>query len=476
MIGAQRSAVAVVTVAALAALGISARDEAVTLDASFANLGAPTMPFVPGGSFISSSWFCPGVPSGEEGVGGEVVVVNSTDVERDGSITVMSSSADAQAVNERFTVEARSTLRLDLRELQPTGSFVSALVEIDGGGGFVEQIARHPAGDAVSPCANATSGSWYFADGFSVADSVERLVVTNPYPDAAIVDVGFVTVDGERNPSRLQGYPIPGRSVAVLELGARDEAVIAARIEASRGRVVAARAQHYLGGGRLGYTLSLGAPMLADQFYFADGERTEGVSELYQVFNASSQEVVVDVRFLGLDAETDFLNDTQLTVPAGRVVTFDTAEVEGLPEGPHGAVFSTFSSASIVVERVLTRPAGSRVATSVVMGMPPGLASTRWSAGQLTDAALDDALVILNVDSIETTVSIEGLGPGGFVPVPGLDEIPLPPGGVITVDLTDDEVIGTPLVVRSAQRLFVERRTPRGEDTSGRSGSFLLPG
>lgn len=472
----QRTVAALFTTVALAALGITARDQAVTLDASFSNLGAPTMPFVPSGAFISSSWFCPGVPAGEEGVGGEVVVVNESDVPREGSITAMSSSADAAPASRRFTIEPRSSERIDLRELQPVGSFVSALVEIDEGGGFVEQVARHPAGDAVSPCANATSGSWYFADGFTAADSIERLVVTNPYPDAAIVDVGFVTVDGERNPSRLQGYPIPGRSVAVLELGARDESVIAARVEVSRGRVIAARSQHYLGAGRLGYTLSLGAPALSDQFYFADGERGEGINELYQVYNASDQEVVVDVRFLGLDAEVDFLNDTQLTVPAGRVLTFDTAEVEGLPDGRHGAVFSTFSTSSIVVERVLTRPSGGSVATSVVMGMPPGLASTQWAAGQVADTELENALVILNVDSIETTVAIEALGPGGFVAVPGLDEIPLPAGGVISVDLTDAEVIGTPIVVRSSQRIYVERRTPRGNDQSGRAGSFLLPG
>lgn len=472
----QRTAAGVVTAVALVALGITARDEAVPLDASFTSLGAPTMPFVPSGSFISSSWFCPGVPAGEEGVGGEVLIVNSTDEPRNGTITVMTSAVGVGVVLEPFTVGARSTNRVDLRALQSEGSFLSAVVEVEGGGGFVEQVARHPAGDTISPCANATSGSWYFADGFSVADSVERLVVTNPYPDAAIVDVGFVTVDGERNPSRLQGYPIPGRSVAVLELGARDEPVIAAHIEATRGRVVAARVQHYLGGGRLGYTLSLGAPSLADQFYFADGERAEGVTELYQVFNASDQDVVVDVRFLGLSADTDFLNDTQLTVPAGRVTTFDAGAIEGLPDGRHGVVFSTFSTASIVVERVLTRPAGGRVATSVVMGMPPGLASPRWSVGAVADAPLEDALVVLNVDSLDTTVAVSALGPGGFVTVPGLDAIALPAGAVITIALTDPAVVGSPLVVESAQRLYVERLSPRGQDRSGRSGSYALPG
>ena len=472
----RRAALGAVVAVGLVGLVAVSRDEVAVGEASFASLGAPTMPFVPTGSFITSSWFCGGVPAGEDDVGGQVVVTNPSEAPKEGNITVMSSGDGVAAVSRPFSIEARSVQTIDLRELQPSGSFLSALVEIEGGGGFVEQIARHPAGDSVSACANAASATWYFADGFSLADSTEQLVITNPYPDAAIVDIGFVTKDGERNPSRLQGYPIPGRSVRVVELGARDEAMIAARVESTRGRVVVARAQHYLGGGRLGYSVALGAPSLADQYYFADGEKAEGVNEQYLVFNASDQEVAVDVRFLGTPPSDAFLNDSELIVPAGRVLSFDTSTVEGLPDGRHGVVFSTFSTRSIVVERVVSRPAGQRVATTVVMGAPPGLASTRWSAAVGTDIALDDALVVLNADSLDTTVQVSTLGPGGLVPVPGLEAIPLPAGAVVTVPLTDPSVLGTSIVVTSAQRLFVERLLGRGGDLSGRSGSFALSG
>ena len=162
----------------------------------------------------------PGVPSGEDGVGGSVEITNPLDAPIDGRITVYSSDTDAAAVVQPLTIEARSNRSVDIAALQPSGAFASAVVEIDGGGGFVEQIARHPAGNAVAPCANAASSSWYFADGFTVDDSTERIVLSNPYPDAAIVNIGFVTADGIRNPSILQGYPVPGQSVQVVELGA----------------------------------------------------------------------------------------------------------------------------------------------------------------------------------------------------------------------------------------------------------------
>jgi Family of unknown function (DUF5719) len=471
-----RSVAAVVVVGALAGLAVAGREDPIRLDPTFAFLGEPTMPFVPTGSFITSTWFCPGVPAGEDGVGGSVVVTNPADEPLDGRITAYSSEPGTPEVSQPISVSARSSLEIDLRSLQQVGSFVSAVVEIDRGGGFVEQEALHPAGNAVGPCANAASSNWYFADGFTVDDSTARIVLTNPYPDAAIVDIGFVTNDGIRNPSRLQGYPVPGHSVRVVELGARDEPIIATKINATRGRVVAGRAQQYIGGGRLGFTMTLGAPALSSQYYFADGEVGDGITEQYAIYNPTDQEVQVDAVFLGVAVSDTFLNDTSVTVAAGDVEVLSTADVAGLPSGRHGAVFSTFSASSIVVERVITRPAGDRVATSVVMGSPSGLASTRWSASIGTSAEIEDAIIVLNVDFVDTTVTVRTLGPGGFVEVPGLEAVPLPAGGVIAIPLTDPSVLGAPFVVESPQRLYVERSLPRGDELRGRSGSFALAG
>ena len=57
----------------------------------------------------------------------------------------------------RFQVEPRQSSRIELTAMQPTGTYVSAMVEITEGGGFVEQVARTPAGAAVAPCSNSTS-------------------------------------------------------------------------------------------------------------------------------------------------------------------------------------------------------------------------------------------------------------------------------------------------------------------------------
>jgi hypothetical protein len=472
-----RTLVAIAVTLGLGGLVIAARDEPVTVtETTFAVLGAQTMPFVPQGSFITSTWFCPGVPVGQAETGGSVRIVNPNDEVMIGSISAYTTTPGAPSVSRQVSVEPRSILDLDLTELQATGSFVSAIVEIEGGGGFVEQRALHPAGDAVAACANAASSSWYFADGFTADGSTEQIILTNPYPEAAIVDIGFVTPEGQRNPSRLQGYPVPGRSVQVVELGARDEVIVSAEVQASRGRVIAGRAQHYLGGGRLGFTMSLGAPSLWSQYWFADGERGDGITETYSIFNPSDDEITVSAVFLGLPASDTFTNDAELVVPAGGVAVFDTADVAGLPQGRHGVVMSNDTGSSMLVERVITRPAGDLVATSVVIGAPSVTLSQRWSAAFGSDQALENVIVVLNTAGREATVTVSTLGTGGLVAVPGLESLPLAAGGVLTIPITDPSALGAPFVVESTEIVFVERSLARGQDRRGRSGSFLLAG
>lgn len=474
-----RRAVAPLTLlAALAGLAVVGASPPPPVAPAFTVLGAPTMPFVPAGSFITSSWFCPGVQLAGGGQGGVVVVANPSDVAIAGRITAYSDLAGSPAVTDPFEVAARSTTTVDLAAMQPGGTFASALVEIEDGGGFVEQRADHPAGNAVAPCANATSSNWYFADGFTLDGSTEALVITNPYPDDAILDFEFATNQGTRRPASLQGYPVRGRSISVVTqaLLPRDEAILAVKVTAKRGRVVAARAQQYLGGGRLGYTMNLGAPALADQYYFADGEVGPGIIERFSVYNGSDREVTVQAVFLGVPLSDAFANDTELTIPAGEVGTLIAGNIEGLPVGRHGVVFSTLDGGAIVVERAITRPAGDFVATTVVLGAPSFFAATRWSMAIGTDMAVENVLVVLNVDGVEGTLTVKALGPGGEVPVPGMEALAVPAGGVLAVDISDPVALGRPLVVESTTRVFVERLLPRGATLRGRSGSFALAG
>lgn len=447
---------------------------------TFAALGAPTMPFVPKATFINSTWFCGGVPNTTDQAGGFVIVANTTDAPLVGHLTVYTDTVGTPAAEQAFEVPPRDTWEQVLAEVQPDGTYLSAMVEIAGGGGFVEQQAITATGNAVSPCSNSTSTNWYFADNYTLNGSTEDLVITNPFPDDAILDFTFASKDGTRKPQNLQGFPVPGNSVVVVPEDnlPKDEAVLAVTIAASRGRVVAARAQTYLGE-RTGYSNTLGSPSLSSEWWFADGENSADVIfERYSIYNPTDRDVTVTTDFWGLNDFPEFVGYRTDVVTAGNVLSFTTKDFTGVPEGRHGMTFATEGDASIIVERGITRRAGEGFATTVVMGAPTVFSGyTRWSMAVGTDLAVDNVLVVMNLDFVDGTVTVKALGPGGEVAVPGLEAVPLPKSGIATITIPDQAAaLGVPLIVESTQRIVVERLLPRGGELRGRSGSLALPG
>lgn len=507
-----------VVVVGLLGMVVVGRDTPPREDPFFASTGGAWMPAVGSSGALTGSWFCPGVPTdGSDGVGGSVVVSNRDEAQIVGRYMVMT---DAGVVaDESFTVGSWSQTTIDVDAFS-SAEFASVVVEIEGGAGFVEQLAEHPLGNSVAACSNDTSANWYVADGYTLEDSIQTLILTNPFDEPVVAGLRFSTEGRQSQPDRFRGFTVPPRSVRtvkIAELGARDEPIISVAIEATSGRLVVGRAQEYRGGGRFGYDVSLAAPELRDQWWFADGERRDGVTETYSIYNPTDEEVEVTVFFGGLALASSAVNEGDpVVVPPLRVVVFDPTEaggvdegdpglegdpevaqdgevaddVEGegfddifststaLPEGRHATVFSTLAQPSIVVERVLTRQVEGTIATSTVLGAPPrndGFVPNTWHMGIGPAQPTEGALVVYNIDQIDSAVTVSVVGPDGPSAVPSLTDVALPSGSIITIDLVDPDVIGRELIVAANSRVFVERLLPRGNDLPGLAGSWLLP-
>jgi hypothetical protein len=463
---------------ALFPLGVISKSAAPATPA-FAAPGSPTLPFVPKAQFVTSTWFCGGVPNSADAKGGTVTVINPADAPMQGRLTVFSDAAAIGPAEQAFQVPARSHLTTVLSKVQRTGNYLSAMVEVTGGGGFVEQTAVTSLGRAVSPCSNSTSSNWYFADNYTLNGSREDLVITNPFPDDAILDFTFASNDGTRRPQNLQGFPVSGHSVAIVSEAnlPKDEAVLAVTIHASRGRVVAARAQTYKGE-RFGYSLTLGAPSLSSDWSFPDGEAGPDVAfERYSIYNPTDADVTVTTNMWGI-TQGSFVGYRTDTIQAGNVVSFITRDFGQVPAGRHGMTFSTDGDASIVVEQGITRKAGDIFVTSVVVGAPQVFEGySRWSMAVGTDQAAPNVLIVMNLDSVAGTVTVKTLGAGGEVPVKGLEKVKLARAGITAIAIPNTPgVLGSPLVVESTQRIIVQRLLPRGAGLRGRTAALALPG
>lgn len=439
----------------------------------------PVMPVVSLDQRISTSWFCPGVPGNDGTISGSIVISNPSDTDFNATITRL--GAGVSPVVTAVTVAARSQAAVNVKE-GIEASFISTIVEILGGVGTAEQFINHPAGNSVAQCANEPATDWYFADGFTGADSLNHIVLTNPYSDSTVVDISFVTKESTREPSRLQGFVIPPRSVIALNMadeGARNEPVVAVEVRATSGKLVVGRSQHYLGAGRLGYTMALGASGVSSEWWFADGEKFEGNSEQLVILNPSDRDATLSVIFVNGASSDAQIEPASLTAPAGRVTLFDTGSLPSVPDGRYGIIVSSISepgleATGVVVEQVINRRVGNTVGTSVVLGAPMGATSTVWTAPSGISSGIDDSIVVLNATPLDGTVTVSQIGPAGEVAIAGLESIALPASGLVSIPVPAGISNGE-VVIRATIPIVVQRMLLRGHDLIGRSAVLAIP-
>lgn len=467
----------VVVVAAIAAIVATARTRVEADVAVFGSAASGWMPYAPDGSGLTETWFCPGVPAtGVDEVGGAVVIANRNEERMVGTILLFND--DSENARLELAVDGWSSATVDLDALLP-GGVVGAVIEVDGGGAVVEQQSFHPGGDSVTACANATSDTWYLADGFTVDGSLDQVVLANPYEQTVVADLEFATREGFRRPTSYQGLTVPPQSVRVIDLGApgagaQNEPILAVSVTASRGRLVVGRFQRFLGGGRLGTQVSMASPELRDQWWFADGAKGPGIDERFSIYNPTGDAVEVDVLFIGIESPVVI---DPIEVPPRAVRTFDPGPLGDLAVGRHATVFATQAEPTIVVERAVTRTIDDTVATSVVHGATPrqdGHVSTTWHLAAGPPVPTTEAVVVYNADNSAGLVSVFAVGSSGPVPVADLQELELAPASIVAIDLTDPVTVGRELIISSTTRVFVERSYPTGRGDT-RTSSWAVP-
>ncbi len=244
---------------------------------------------------LSSTWFCAAATSSDGLAVSEVLLSNTMPSERTATVSVFSGSSlpDNDGTVEELTLalpgQSSSSLRLaDLNE----ADIVSIAVEIDGGGVLVDKISTGVTGVARSACTDDGSTEWVLASGSTTPGSRLQLVVFNPFPDFATVDIDFVTSVGARSPEGLIGLPIPARSSRVIEVGdfVASSENITSSIRVRSGRVVAESIQSFDGtGAPEGLSVFTGAPAPSDVWTFPGVTPAAGPASLVIVNPSESR-------------------------------------------------------------------------------------------------------------------------------------------------------------------------------------------
>lgn len=452
----RRVPVVVLLVVVLAALALVEVDDAppgeLDVAASFA------MPVGDPAPALSSTWYCAASVADADGDADlAVMVANGGDDPRTGTLTWI--PAEGEPVAEPVEVGAHDGVRLVVDEAVPGGA-VSAVVELDGGGVTVEHAVDRGGLTSVAPCASAASDRWYLANGATSRDASQELVLFNPFPDDAIVDIVFATDQGADVPEAVQGLPVRARSTTRIELTevVRRRTVTATSVVARRGRLVVDRVQRFDGSeGRTGLSLALAAPGLAEVWTFPDGEYEDGLAERWHIYNPGDADAVVIIEVVPDSGEVPV--PVERTVPARSQLVVDAAEAAPVPAGVgHSSTVRVVNGVGVVAERELSAaPPSSRRGWSSTVGSP--LAGERWllAAGE-GSGQVSERLVVHNAATEPVRFSVTALAGGRTTTVDGLSGVELGPAARREIDM--GEVLAgspLPLVVEADGPVVVER-------------------
>jgi hypothetical protein len=300
-----------------------------------------------------------------------------------------------------------------------TGEYVSATVEIDGGGVAVEHEVAGPAGFDRAPCASGASANVTLPMGTTdvtgdAASAREVLVFFNPFPADAVLDVRFSTDRGERGtPEKLKGFVVPGRSVVGVDLAAAGVTVsddVATEVAARTGRVVVDRLQTYAGfDGRRGLILSGGVPAPAESWVFPAGTLSATRREILAVYNPNDVAADLDVEVRPGPGASVATEPFQITVQPHRHARLDLSTEDRMKDFvaqslPYTLVVRSADGTPISAERLVTVEPGT-AGGGVGSGTGSALASQQVLA-DLTGAQAGSVLVLSN-PSPDSVASVE---------------------------------------------------------------------
>jgi hypothetical protein len=373
-------------------------------------------------------------------------------------------------------VKARTRADVHLADIQAS-PFAAALVETSVPDIAVER--RVTSADLTitnsSPCASSASNAWYFPTGTTTRDARELLAVFNPFPAGAVVDVSFQTSDGFRTPPELQGFPVPGGQLRMLDISQSAPRIeqLAGTVSVRSGRVVVDRLQSFDGTAPnhpLGLAATLGAPVPAPVWTFGFGEVGDGLNETITLVNPSSTVVQAQLEIQIDNPGTNGVVDPiPVSVPPRGYAQVTMRDETRVPLNvEHSVTVRSLTGGGLIAESVMTGgPPDRHRGYAPAIGSP--LVASQWvlADGRAVPGQVGEYVMIVN-PALDATARMHlmALIDGKATPIDGLQDVEVAPGGRLTVPLaqhiSDDNL---PVVVFADRPVVVERGLYVGKGT-----------
>ena len=361
---------------------------------------------------LTSTWYCPTAHSRELEVGGvearsELVVTNTAAEPTRATITLISPTSARRLTH--LEVPGLSSRSLEVSDYT-TDELVSALIEAPISGVAVSRRIRSTYGSDVASCSSVVADAWYVVSGDTQADAVSQLVVYNPLPTDAVIDLSFASEAevGPYVPPDLVGLVVPAANTISIDIGAhvRRRDVVSATVRARLGRVVVDHLQKFDGSsGRVGFSAKLATAATSTSWYHPVA--LLGESESVSVVLSNPTDVVADVDIIVVSGEG------KVGSAIASVGPYDVTRVAVLPKAEEVLVANTLFTSSESFGIIVESSNGIPIVSSIELASGPDGSPGRESSDQEILEARADSDSIELPDGRESGLSMAAGAPAG---------------------------------------------------------------
>jgi hypothetical protein len=370
----------------------------------------------------SSAFYCTGQTTAAGRLAPGLVILTNTGA-RTVRGTIVGVTDTGAKVAARLAVAARSELVAAVPAPR-SGTWLSEIVTLSGGGVAVTQALEAPAGVAEAPCQSSTARQWFFPGGVTAGTNALFIALFNPTATPDVVDMSFATAKGAVHPINFQGLVLqPGQTqVESISPFVQNQPVVATTVSTRTGRLVASELELFSGEGS-GLSIVPGSPRVEREWTLPQNVEAVGGSSSIDVYNpgALTEDVTVRTRL-----DSGPLAPFTARVPPYSVWVLATADETRIPPGdPYSAVVAAKGGGGVVVGRIVMEPDtaqfpqdGVRDAVDALSASPSGGTWVMPSPGSSTTPALTgvapDALALTNLSGRHEAFAVELMRPSGL--------------------------------------------------------------
>jgi hypothetical protein len=417
--GQRRWLILVVVVAVIGGLAIAARSPGKALPG-----GPPRAPaaLVSAPDTESSAWYCTGQTTVAGKLApGSLVLTNTGARTVRGTIHAVTDTG--ATVHTNVSVPARGQLVTTV-PVPKSGTWLSEVVMLSGGGVAVSQTLHGASGWAEAPCQSSTAQQWYFPSGFTTGSDALFIALLNPTSTPDVVDLSFVTPKGIARPINFQGIVLQAGQTQVENIGpfVQEQDYVGTTVTTRTGRLVASELQLFSGAGA-GLAIVPGSARAEHEWTIPQAAEPVTGPTSIEIFNpgTTTQNVTVRARLA-----TGPLSPFHARVPPQTTWVLSTSEQTRIPKGdPYSAVVVARGGSGVVVGRVVAAPGAPQAPqvglANAVDALTAGTQSRHWvvpgpgsSSAPVVTGATPVHLAVTNLTGRHESYTVAVMTPSGI--------------------------------------------------------------